>query len=119
MTPNFERIDEVMQFIEDHPEQHDQDSWGVKNACGTTMCFAGWAVQMYNPEMLFWYDQEYSSLADVKPNSMLSFMGQARSVLGLRADQASALFYSASTIEHLKSLVKQLHNDPDCVPTID
>lgn len=41
MTRNNELLERTMQWIKDHPEQHDQNTW--VNDCGTAACFAGWA----------------------------------------------------------------------------
>lgn len=52
---NLERLNAVMDYIEAHPEEHDQDSLGIKTKCGTTMCFAGLAVYLYAPDKIVWH----------------------------------------------------------------
>lgn len=48
--PNAELAYKVLDYIDAHPEQWDQDEW-----CGTAQCFAGWAVSLSigNPEFAF------------------------------------------------------------------
>lgn len=41
-TPNAELAYKVLDHIDAHPDSWDQSSW----VCGTTACFAGWAVRL-------------------------------------------------------------------------
>lgn len=43
-TPNTELAYRVLDHIDAHPELWRQSSWLDESECGTTACFAGWAV---------------------------------------------------------------------------
>lgn len=46
-TPNAELAYKVLDHIDAHPEQWNQGRWyGADPECGTTACFAGWAVAL-------------------------------------------------------------------------
>ncbi len=47
---NAERLQTVMQYITDHPEEHNQ-GWWFSGSCGTAACFAGWAANLYAEQM--------------------------------------------------------------------
>lgn len=46
-APNAELAYRVLDHIDAHPETWDQSSW----VCGTTACFAGWAVRLSGAEI--------------------------------------------------------------------
>lgn len=39
---NAERLLDVLTFLEEHPERHDQEVWIGDAGCGTVACLAGW-----------------------------------------------------------------------------
>lgn len=39
---NIDLLDKTMNYIIEHPEEHDQNQW----RCGTSRCFAGWACSL-------------------------------------------------------------------------
>lgn len=43
---NRELMERTMEYVRAHPEQHDQSYWIQLKKCGTTRCFAGWAVEL-------------------------------------------------------------------------
>lgn len=43
---NIDLLDKTMNYITEHPEQHDQGVW----RCGTSRCFAGWACTLDGAE---------------------------------------------------------------------
>jgi hypothetical protein len=45
-TPNAELAYRVLDQIDAHPESWDQSTWWIARDCGTTACFAGWAVHL-------------------------------------------------------------------------
>lgn len=47
MKPNAELAWRVLDHIDAHPESWDQTTW----VCGTTACFAGWAVRLSGAEI--------------------------------------------------------------------
>lgn len=45
-SPNAELAYRVLDHIEAHPEQHHQGSWWRASYCGSSGCYAGWAVHL-------------------------------------------------------------------------
>ena len=37
---------EILDVIAANPEQHEQEDFGIRTECGTTMCIAGWATYL-------------------------------------------------------------------------
>lgn len=80
-VPNLPLLRKTLEYLEEHPNQHDQYSWGttikVEDAlaekCGTAMCISGWA-QILNG-------------ADVVGNSF-----EGMTALGLTYQEAEDLF---------------------------
>lgn len=108
---DYEKLDAVLNHIETHPEQHNQSSWGVKTECGTTACFAGWTLLMFGkPEDILWLDNFALSTPHDSYDDVDDIAGD---ILGLEEDQRPALFYTAKTLEDVKVIVKELHNDPN------
>lgn len=86
--PNVEMCKKVYDYITEHPDQHDQESF--QNACGTTRCIAGWAAYFegYRP-ISGDYGRAWSRDGDGRtpPEDI------GRSVLGLSLEEADRIFY--------------------------
>jgi hypothetical protein len=52
MAYDIERLQAVMDFIDAHPEQHDQRLW--INRRNTVACFAGWTCLLAGAKKSFW-----------------------------------------------------------------
>jgi hypothetical protein len=97
---NTDRLTAVLEHIEQHPEQHDQESWSMRTDCGTTACAAGWTVLLYAPnEQFAYYVHGVSSEAADYLMSGEDIPCLARRLLGLNYDEVQALFYGARTTE--------------------
>jgi hypothetical protein len=110
---NKELLERTMQYIEDHPEEHDQTMWFVQTPCGTTACFAGWACVLSGLKPDFTIQAPFNYRPDityhvegtdewVKP--------VAQKLLGLTHYDADTLFDASNTVEELKMYVKDLLN---------
>ena len=89
---NIELLQQTMQHILDHPEQHDQTIW--MNECRTVACFAGWTCLLSGQVSSYWV---------FIPN-------RAIDLLGLTEDEANILFSERNTIPQLQLMVKDLVN---------
>lgn len=103
------RAHELMAFLIEHPEMHDQDFWiqfaptwngqDMTTAlafqqCGTTACAAGWAVLLAGGRI---YSGERSKLnGKSEPINV-----QARELLGLSVEEAHHLFYETHTLDEV------------------
>jgi hypothetical protein len=109
------RLEEVMGFIEAHPELHNQALWMHNNLtpqvankmrerypeldeteCGSRGCLAGWTVH-------FWGDQKHT-------RQEATWHHDAANLLGLNISEADILFCSKNSREDLHQMVKDLAN---------
>lgn len=91
---NVELLQETMQHLTDHPEQHNQGI--VVDCCGTAACFAGRSALLSG-----WSVSKIAS-ADIYQYAQL---------LGLTKAQARTLFWFDNTRPMLELMVKDLVND--------
>lgn len=102
MTVNVELLEQTMQHIKDHPEQHAQETW-----CGTAQCFGGWAANFAGYE---------TTMCDgllmhcTKSGNLVVTVDAARAELGLSEGESAVLFHSGNTIPMLELMVKDLVN---------
>lgn len=98
--PNIELLEKTMQYIKDHPEQHNQELW-----CGTAQCFAGWAACLSGKyDLTKWQHGELAFLDNYHPSDV------GRHVLGLNYADARELFQATNTVNELELMVKDLCN---------
>ena len=114
---NTELAERVIGQIEAHPEEWDQRYWRVRRDCGTTFCFAGWAIQLTANDLGLSY-------GDVLAANGGSDMFTAQALLGLTSEQSTELFIdsidvghrpggllnSTELLDHVKGLVKKYAN---------
>lgn len=96
MTRNVELLQQTMQYINDHPWQHDQNVFAIENECGTAACFAGWGAMLSG-----WTVRQIHA-------SVMWAVG-AR-LFGLTQLEAERLFRYDNAIPVLELMVKDLVN---------
>lgn len=98
MSRDYELIKRLADYIEAHPEEHDQSVWGYRNACGTTACAAGHTVILagHTPK---WDDdldgREGFWMMGVEGFGCSDVGDVAQDLLGLSGHEATRLFYSS------------------------
>lgn len=129
---NIAKLEEVLDYIRTHPEQHNQDWWAQRTACGTAQCFAGWAVVLDGYRIAWWDDStmaECCVVPDTHPHALDALLvtgteeplasGEAlaaicplaEDILGLTREQSNELFSAANTIDDLERIVKDIANE--------
>lgn len=100
---NLSELVTVRDFLVENPNCHEQDSF----ACGTRGCVAGWTVALRLEAKV---GTDLEELLDVvfSIESNKSIARQARDILGLTKEEASALFYSAASNEDAMELLNVL-----------
>jgi hypothetical protein len=107
--PNIPLLEQVMAFIKDHPEKHDQGTW--INDCGTAACFAGWTV------LLTGWQQSSVDTDEVWKDGSRRFVGSvAREELDLTDADADLMFAGQNTVETLELMGKDLVNEGRLFP---
>src|SRR5688572_7585783 len=102
LEPNIERIREVIEQIELHPERWDQLTYGSRvpadvTACRSVHCFAGWTVLTFAPERAVWSrccdgcSDESFNVRD-KDGGVIGPFWVAADLLGLTTDEAQDIF---------------------------
>lgn len=110
------RLTTVLEFIRQHPEQHEQMFFRRTNDCGTTMCFAGHTIAIYAPEGTEW---KMNLPADDKGGTCGWIVTTpdgvehdssvlAAELLDLDPDESDALFYNMGDAEALAEIVDDI-----------
>jgi hypothetical protein len=111
------RAYELLDFLKEHPDEHDQASWigywgdafalktpvnaaRALNERGTTACVAGWTCLLAGDEFV---DIERVAF----PGGTALVPARACSLLGLDADEAQALFYVADDLSDVADLIAE------------
>lgn len=113
---NYPLIRKTMEAIEADPESHNQDHWGLKTACRTTMCFAGFAsvidgaTPIWKPESED--NPERLEMVRVLPARGGTFAYEteeyAQEALRLSNREANHLFYDCVTLDDVREYVQHL-----------
>lgn len=128
---NVTKLEETLDHIRCHREEHDQIYWAMKTECGTTMCFAGTAVALAGYELswaradktLYIGDLDSAPprrkirVADSAEFCVVPGLGNAQihdsaaQILDLTPDQATRLFHKAKTFDDVERTVKDFINE--------
>lgn len=102
---NADRMEEVADYLEAHPEQHDQSIWYRVESCGTTGCVAGWTsflsgARISEPDLKFHafgvnvvLDRDAAPGTYEFGHSKVGIETYARLELGLTSEEADYLFH--------------------------
>lgn len=104
MQRNIELLQQTMQHIKDHPEEHNQATWINISKCGTAACFAGRAALLSGR-------RTWEALR-------IGYDGGAQ-LLGLSLEEAATLFAATNTVPMLELMVNDLVNDDELREVID
>lgn len=120
-TRNVEGLEATMAYIEAHPDEWDQDSWGNRRACGTSYCFAGtWAL--VSGAKLDWRvvaddygipDTGRATFLDSVNDGEEMIDDYAARTLGLNDDDVDRLFYTNPSVTEMRRLVEHLKAGKD------
>lgn len=116
--PNLELAKRVLAQIEADPATWNQEHWAYKTECGTSYCFAGWALKLayQEPQFLFWgYDDEATYVRLPKGETTISSAADA--VLGISQAQGELLFWAENTLDDLRAYVQQLGETGELTPS--
>lgn len=117
MTINVPLLRKVLEHITAHPEEHDQEVWGISGpACGTKFCLAGHVVQATGHQLVWmdpldWEREVYGAEAALAVvDDWRTVPAVATEELGLDADQEQGLFWEAQTLDDLWRLASEYTN---------
>jgi len=96
---NQELAKKVLDHILAYPEGHDQNTWGTRDECGTTMCIAGWTCELEGRTPWIGFVAKPGAF-----EAMGATASRARELLGLSPDEAEQLFHCYDNDEALRRL---------------
>lgn len=100
----------VLEHLIAFPEEHEQDYYGVKNACGTKTCIAGTAVMLDAATTITWDSGGGMDTEVVVDGRYIEIESRAQDLLGLGDNDATELFHNydnASAVTQLGSYIEQ------------
>jgi hypothetical protein len=107
---NVDLLRTVMEHVTRHPDQLDMDVWGVRYACGTEMCIAGWAAVFAEAEQNWQTlgSENVPVLSAVKIDERWRGPEEAAEVLlGLTREDADRLFF-ADDLDDVWEIVEEI-----------
>lgn len=110
---------DTFRYIEDHPEEHDQDNWADQTECGTVRCFAGTAVHVSPDYRLVHDPYDWFHVVRVSDGAIMTICDAADEALGLDEDESDAMFCEAGNLEELYYQAKRctgIDFRPEVVP---
>lgn len=110
---NLTEINDIITYIEDHPESWFQGEWARKfhnkTRCGTAYCIAGHAVHRAGYKIC-WNRGSHATECRRPDGEFDTIQTAATEVLGLTFEQASRLFSGANDMDDLKMIAKDWAN---------
>lgn len=107
-TPNVPLMLKVLEHITAHPDEHDQHTWATRAPhCGTTYCFAGWAVVLTGHDVKWTPHGWCCEFPGCKRESAAlttdrrTIHDVAREELGLTVRQADDMFWGGNSLRWL------------------
>lgn len=116
MTINVPLLRKSLEYLTEHPEEHDQEAWAFRApSCGTTYCLAGHVVRLAGhqikwqrpDEMTVEHEEVASQVREpvlIDGTSETRISAVAAHELGLTAHQADQLFLSCDSVTELWGL---------------
>lgn len=121
------KFDEVIDFVEAHPERYCQLTWVTGNKevsdehgtlCGSKACIAGWAALLNGWKLV--YNRYGEANSDVVRDGIVKHISTAgQNELELTSPQADYMFHGDRDLDEIKELGKALANNPDLDPEYD
>jgi hypothetical protein len=119
---NADLLQRTLAQIEAHPDAWNQHNWALRTDCGTSYCFAGWAVTLTHPTArpVFIVGHPVANAIVLNPDTENAEEWQiadlAAHLLQLRTDEADELFDEDNTLDTLRDMVADLVAGASIVP---
>ena len=101
---NLPLLEKVRDQIHNHPETHNQTVWARRSACGTAMCFAGWAAYFAGHD--FDFNKDLGTAEYTTDDTSIARVAQ--DALGLISEEGYVLFYAFNNRADLDWLLHQI-----------
>ena len=102
--PNVPLLRKALEYITEHPEEHDQSSWARRTPCGTTLCLAGTVAKLTGHD--FSWDVFPDLAFSTTTGRLISEVAQDE----LRIDNVDAhlLFHGCDTVDELWEAAEEI-----------
>jgi hypothetical protein len=104
---NHAEIENIIGYIEAHPEEWNQQDYASRYECQTAYCVAGHACVRAGYTFQWEDGRTWATHLD---DGHTPISHRARQLLGLTDDQAITLFQASNTIDDLKRISKSFHD---------
>ncbi len=104
---NVELLRTAVRNIDQHPETWNQDDWGRKSACGTTMCLAGHIVHAAGYELSYTLNAWGVFVADHTTSGEF-IPDLAQELLNIDWVTGDQLWYVSNDLEELKDTIYEV-----------
>jgi hypothetical protein len=133
-TPQqIERAYELLDFLKNHPDSHDQEHWLYRiapaigepmtaaralNECGTTACAAGWTVLLAGGEIVLHEGVPYALPTASVPGMLsgTSVHAVASRLLGLTQREEDMLFWEARNFADVADVIEYIFGPQPVTP---
>jgi hypothetical protein len=105
--PNTELLLGTLDYLKEHPEMVDLDSW----ICGTTACYAGHVALQAGGSPVYCDDEAVTALVDTPDGRRLPVSSYAAEILEISDDQADNLF-NAGSVDELEGIISDILHVP-------
>lgn len=106
---DWARLQDVLEWVEAHPERHNQRVWAKRTECGTAACLAGWTVMFAGIEINWEPDGCWEAgthfIYDTVDGVFIS--DAAAHLLGLDEHVAKRLFDEDNTVRDLWEIASE------------
>lgn len=104
---NVPLLRKVLEHVTEHPLEHAQGHWAVRNGCGSAYCVAGWTA-VFEGWTPTYEDDDVSTGTFVRAGSYHHAGDIARAALGVSDSDASVLFRSTNSLDVLWGLAETM-----------
>ena len=111
---NYERLLAIADYIEKHPQEYDQGTYGEITPCGTVACVAGTAMLLFAKDEIIWRKdilEDFLNLGSKRGSVWV----HAKTLLGLSNIEAHLLFSGLGVNNIYKSSNPSAEHAAKCI----
>jgi hypothetical protein len=105
--PNREKLLGTLEYLKQHPDRVDLDSW----ICGTTACYAGHVALQAGATPVYCDDEPDTALIDTPDGRRIPVSTYAAQILDISDEQGEELF-NAGSLDELERTIRGILCEP-------
>lgn len=99
---DYVRLQGTLEWVQAHPDSHNQGVWARRTECGTAACLAGWTVVLADIAL----DWDGDGACETADGELISDVAQ--NLLGLEDYYADWLFGGGNTLDDLWRIAEEI-----------